>query len=110
MFEPIIGLSAGTLIGGISLVIAVMAAGGGHGTYMPAKILFPYTMLSTITMERITSPYVLLAILQFPLYGLFLGFTLSRGSRLFWTTACLLSVLHLGAFAIAWAYVPGSFS
>jgi len=31
----------------IALLIAVGAAGAGHGTYLPAKLLFPSTMLLT---------------------------------------------------------------
>lgn len=55
------------------LLLGVTSAGAGHGTYFPAKILFPFTMLSTVVSGSITMPFILLAIAQFPLYGVAFG-------------------------------------
>ena len=49
--------------------MAFAAAGGGHGICSPAKCLFPYTMISTIRNNGIENPFILLACLQFLIYG-----------------------------------------
>lgn len=51
------------------LFIAVFFAGGGHGTYIPAMGLFPVGLLGTLLFDRITIPFVVLAIIQYPIYG-----------------------------------------
>jgi hypothetical protein len=56
------------------LCLGVAPTGAGHGSYFPATILFPYTMLSTSLFHSITIPFMLLAIVQFPAYGIILGF------------------------------------
>jgi hypothetical protein len=51
----------------------VASGGAGHGHYVFAKIFFPFTMLSTILFGSIIGPFIALAIVQFPLYGLLIG-------------------------------------
>lgn len=63
----------GAGLGFAALFFVVTAAGAGHGTYLPAKILFPYTMLSTALFDEVTVPFSLLALVQFPLYGAIAG-------------------------------------
>ena len=58
------------------LFIAVFFAGGGHGTYIPAIGLFPFGLLSTLLFDRITIPFVALAIIQYSVYG----FIIDRGT------------------------------
>ena len=53
--------------------IGVLAAGGGHGTYLPAALLFPFTMLLASFTSSIAAPAVALAVLQFPAYGYLAG-------------------------------------
>lgn len=36
-------------------------------------MLFPYTMLSALAFDVISAPFMVLAVLQFPLYGFILG-------------------------------------
>jgi hypothetical protein len=79
----------------ICLFLAAVSTGAGHGTYLWAKILFPYTMLSTLILESITTPFILLAIIQFPLYGIALGIAGKR-HRLSHMIIALL-VVHFGA-------------
>jgi hypothetical protein len=57
----------------ICLFLALLSAGAGHGDYLWAKILFPYTMLLTVIFESVTTPGIILAIVQYPLYGVALG-------------------------------------
>jgi hypothetical protein len=57
-----------------------------------AKILFPYTMLSASLLGKIFVPFILLAIVQFPLYGTILAFAGER--KKFGLTALGLAVVH----------------
>lgn len=43
--------------------------GAGHGTYIPAMGLFPFGMLGVLLQDRISLPFIIVAILQYPLYG-----------------------------------------
>ena len=45
-----------TVIGILGMVLAYFSAGAGHGTYVPAKVLFPVTMLSAVAVGSITGP------------------------------------------------------
>ena len=45
------------------------AAGGGHGSYVPAIVCFPFAMLLSIQVGAITLPFLALALAQFPFYG-----------------------------------------
>jgi hypothetical protein len=57
----------------IFLYLGIVSGGAGHGNYLLAKILFPFTMLSTRAFGSIIAPFIILAIIQFPLYGFILG-------------------------------------
>ena len=88
-----------------ALILAVMSAGAGHGDYFVAKLLFPYTMLSTFVFDSITIPFLLLAIAQFPIYG----FLLSIEKKPF-ATMMLLGLIHLVCVAAALLFVSENFS
>jgi len=51
------------------LLVVVFFMGGGHGTYIPAMSLFPFGLISTVLFDRITIPFVVLGIIQYPFYG-----------------------------------------
>jgi hypothetical protein len=70
------GVLAGAAVGAVGCFTAVLLAGGGHGSYLPAKFLFPFTMGSIYWLGSITKPFVFLAIVQFPFYGWFLSRTI----------------------------------
>ena len=78
----------GAAITPFALAVAVESGGGGHGDYLLAKLLFPYTMLLAGLVGTITYPLIALALVQFPLYGLAAGSFNARR-----TAICLL-VLH----------------
>jgi hypothetical protein len=80
----------------IALLLGVGSGGAGHGDYRLAMMLFPYTMLSTFVFDSITVPFIVLAIIQFPLYGIALGYANQRGR--FVRVAILFSVVH----GLAW--------
>jgi len=62
---------------------AVFAAGGGHGTYLPARIFFPYTMLSThFSNDTITNPSIIFALIQIPFYGVLLSVAEQKSEKM----------------------------
>ena len=95
---PLNGAGIGILFAVPCLLLVVFAAGGGHGTYLPAKLLFPFAMLAAVFGTSITTFHVALALLQFPLYGLFLGAVF--GTRLFTLCLIVLAAAHCAAAAI----------
>jgi hypothetical protein len=74
-------------------IVAVVAAGSGHGTYLPAKCLFPYTMLSTRWTASITTPFIVVALLQFPVYGIILTKANTK-QKVAWAL-CVVAAIHL---------------
>lgn len=56
----------------ILLLIVILAMGGGHGTYVPAKVVYPYSMLISILINNeIGTLSIIIAIIQVPIYSLF---------------------------------------
>ena len=65
------GILIGTVIAPVALLAAIVSADAGHGDFLLAKILFPYSLLLTrLAGDTITDPLIGLALIQFPLYGL----------------------------------------
>jgi hypothetical protein len=92
----------------VALLLGIASAGAGHGNYFWAKILFPYTMLSTFLFESITAPFILLAIVQFPLYGFLLAF--ASGRKRLGSLAIGLAVAHILAAALCLFLASDNFS
>jgi hypothetical protein len=92
----------------IALFLGILSGGSGHGNYIIAKLLFPWTMLSTVTNESITAPFVYLAIAQFPFYGLM--FATGSYFRVFRASAICLSFIHLIGVILSFIFVDSSFS
>ena len=80
------------------LLLAIGSAGAGHGDYFWAKVLFPFTLLSARIFDSITAPFIAVAIVQFPLYGLMLGSANVQG-RLRQYSALLLLIHSLTVLA-----------
>ena len=57
----------------LAFPIAVLLAAGGHGSYAPARVLFPFTMLSTVFNDRIATEFLYIGLAQFPLYAVVLS-------------------------------------
>jgi hypothetical protein len=91
----------------VCLLLGIGSAGVGHGDYVLARILFPYTMLSALLFDKITAPFVLLAIIQFPAYGLILGRAAGRGR--FLVALTLILVVHSVLAAACFKEFGGSF-
>jgi len=90
------------------LLAAVASAGAGHGSYLVAKILFPFTMLSTLVFGSIIAPTIALAVLQFPFYGFILGKANVHGSLP--ARAAMLLLMHVLAVAACFILIGDSFS
>jgi len=100
-------VTGSTVIGAGLLYLAVAAAQVGHGTYVPAMMLFPYTMLSAVALDAITAPFAIVAVIQFPLYGILVWIGLMRNRS--GAVATTLAVLHLLAAFGCYLAVPVSF-
>ena len=92
----------------LALLLGLASAGVGHGSYRAAMVLFPYTMLSATVFDSITIPFIILALVQFPLYGVALGYANERGRTT--SVAILLVVLHSVAVAALFLIVRSSSS
>lgn len=96
------------LTGALLLAIAISAAGGGHGSYLPARIFFPYTMILSSVGERIGPVGVALAVVQYPAYGMALVAARSRGVS--WKVFAWLAIVHgfcvILAFVLKTEYFP----
>jgi Ankyrin repeats (3 copies) len=108
-FAPVL---VGILVTPVFCLFAMISAGAGHGSYVAAIVLFPFTLLlaSFIGGEN-ELVLIASAILQFPLYGIFLGYANTRGRML--TAAAALFVVHLlavGFFAVGPDLVSASSS
>ncbi len=68
--SSLIGAGAGACATLPALVAAFMSAGAGHGDYIAARLLFPFSMLLSWVEGGGVGPLGMMAgLLQFPLYG-----------------------------------------
>ena len=57
------------LITFLILAFVVLAMGGGHGTFLPAKLCYPYSMIIALKNNQIDALASFLAIIQVPVYA-----------------------------------------
>ena len=69
-WRPLICFLAATPV---CLLLGIVSGGAGHGDYVLARILFPFTMLAASLPGSVTAPLAALAVAQYPLYGIVLG-------------------------------------
>jgi hypothetical protein len=100
----IVGLIATPL----TLLLALSSAGAGHGDYFWAKVFYPYTILSAIALKSITIPFMVVAVLELPAYGVLLGTGWSRGKLKLYSMG--LFFLHISAVIICFAIRSENFS
>src|SRR5215472_14499995 len=90
-------VSIGGLVTLLAALLAIASAGAGHGNYLFARVLFPYTMLLTrLTDDTVTLPLIVLGLAQFPLYGAVVGLAASTGR-------VGLTLAHLGAVVLCFS-------
>jgi len=92
----------------IALLLGIGSGGAGHGDYLWARVLFPYTMLSAFLFGAITVTFILLAVAQFPLYGAGLGY--ARGGGRLARLAIILLLVHAAAAAGVFLLADENFS
>jgi len=98
----------GLVIGLSAIAFAVFIAAAGHGSYVPAVIFFPLTMLSTLwTSDAVTVPAMILAVVQYPAYGMALARGKEVGARA--RLAFLIAAAHGVLVCAAFAFLQGSF-
>jgi hypothetical protein len=93
--------------GFLAVAVFVFFAAAGHGTYVPAMVLFPYTMLSTYFFDEMTDLFVIVLLLQFPAYGTILAF--AQYKKKLRATGIVLLATHLLAAGAALAFTSQSF-
>ena len=76
------------------LFVAVYTMGAGHGSYIPAMGLFPFGLLGLLLQDRISWPFIVIAIIQYPLYGLIID--KANSPRQLWLLILALFVTHIG--------------
>ena len=95
-------LVLGVLITPVTLFLAYRSAGFGHGQYVSARLFYPFSMLLTLlTNDEIVLPLRVLAVLQFPVYGVLIGYAAKRGHVL--RDGLLLITLHVVAVVFCFA-------
>ncbi len=60
------------LVTAILLPVVAVSGGVGHGNYTLAIVLFPYAAVAVVELDQFFNsavPMIVLALLQFPLYG-----------------------------------------
>ena len=50
-------------------IFTVLSTGAGHGTFLIAKVIYPYTMIIAQLHNIIEVPEIVLAIFQIPIYA-----------------------------------------
>jgi hypothetical protein len=75
-------LSGGLVVAGVAGWAALSAAGAGHGTYQPAALLFPYTMVIAALVGSIPAAALAIAAGQYPAYGVLIAQARRPGSKM----------------------------
>ncbi|TCP31923.1 hypothetical protein EV292_109102 [Sphingomonas sp. BK235] len=71
------GAGIGAIIAAPAILAAIMSGGAGHGSYVAARVLFPYSMLLTRLEGEIGPVAMGAGLLQFPVYGALVGRTVA---------------------------------
>jgi hypothetical protein len=102
------GMALGAALGVLPFCLALVSAGAGHGHYLAAWLFFPWAMLIGLADGSIGVVAVSVALVQFPLYGLAIGYCGQKGKAAF--TACMIGLLHLMGIGATYLIGHGIFS
>ena len=99
----------------LAMMFAIVSGGGGHGHYLYAKLFYPFSLLGPHFLpdrrqqfaESITTPWIILAFAQFPLYGWLIGAAVKNKRTL--CVVCL-AILLVHAIAVAMSFGLSNFS
>src|SRR5712692_5086016 len=90
------------------LFLGLFSSGSGHGDYFLAQILFPYTLWSTAAFHSLRQSFLLLAIVQYPVYGLLTGIANLYRKLLIYGLG--LAVVHTVTVVASFAFADRYFS
>ena len=80
VFAILLGIAFGAFVEALALFLAIVSGGAGHGDYVAARLLFPFSMLLTLVEGSIGTLATITGLLQFPAYGTLLGWSIWRES------------------------------
>jgi hypothetical protein len=103
----VFGATLGLLLEVVALFAAFISAGAGHGEYIAARALFPASMLLTLIDGHIGPLSLGFALVQFPLYGVLIGWAQARGA---YRPAAIMGSLHLAAAIFCFGGALSDFS
>lgn len=97
----VVGFALGVVVGIPAVMAAAASGGAGHGGYVAARALFPVPMLLTLLQgDSIGAFSIVVGLLQFPIYGLLLGWSIARRS---WVPVVMILVIHMIAASACFA-------
>jgi hypothetical protein len=104
----VVGFALGVLVAVPAVMAAVASGGAGHGNYVAARALFPAPMLLTLFEgDRVGAFSVVVGLLQFPIYGMLLGWSIVRKN---WVPAIVVTLAHIIAASVCFAGTSPNFS
>ena len=106
-YAALVGFGLGVLLELPTIFAAIISGGAGHGDYIAARALFPSSMLLTLLEGRIGEFSIGVALLQFPIYGMLLGWSIVRRNYL---PAIAVASLHVIAAIFCFAGTLPNFS
>tara|TARA_R110000868_G_scaffold407736_1_gene689476 strand:+ start:58 stop:390 length:333 start_codon:yes stop_codon:yes gene_type:complete len=86
----------------------ILSGGAGHGDYYWTKILFPLIIISANIFGQILIPFLIIGIIQFPIYGVIIGKANENNKLLI--TAISILVFHILTVWSAFNFSSDSFS
>lgn len=103
-----VGFVSGVLVALPAIMVAAISGGAGHGDYVAARGLFPAPMLLTLLEhDRIGAFSIGVGLLQFPIYGALLGWSVARKNYL---PAVVVALAHIIAALVCFAGTLPNFS
>jgi hypothetical protein len=99
----IVGGIMGVVVTPIAAIAAMISGGAGHGHYVAARVLYPIPILLAEQFGEFSLPLIVLALAQFPIYGVVGGAFRLKG--LIW-----ILVIHFIAVVICFSGLLSNFS
>jgi hypothetical protein len=104
----LVGFASGVLVAVPAIMAAVASSGAGHGDYAAARVLFPAPMLLTLLEgDTVGALSILVGLLQFPIYGTLMGWSIARKNYL---PAVGVALAHVVAASICFVGTLPNFS
>ena len=98
ILRPLLLIGGSVVVTLIAFALAVGFAGAGHGSYLPAALLFPIPILTAFLSRHISKLAGCLAVAQWPAYAALMHLGDRRGHLK--TTAAIIALVHLGSVVL----------